>query len=329
MSLTLLVLGALAVGSLRQPARATWLVVEAPAHGQIDHVLPIRVTVRTQLTGGFLRLDLHWKDTHRESRGFLSLSPPQAIQEVGHAYSFDMPLPNRPHLGSVHGVIWAGETDNWDDRAWSVTTESIPVFPGEQRLGSWRVLQVFEPERPSFVPSVSTAFGWLVGCFWIGSGLIWVRRPWAPAVRLESRSERLIGRTIALLCLGAAVWECGQFDFRIAHAARAISVAHDSYQRRHFAQTLVTFILSVGLLCLLIASIRSEVLRGQATTLFGLTSLVGIAGGTAISLHGVDLLANVVLGPVPIVHWLKLCTAALTCCEAVRQARSQPYFREP
>lgn len=316
----LLLTGACAIlvvlGLGRLPDQPTWLSLTLPARAVLHSNFTAQITLRKPHTG-FVGFELLWHDRQRAYQGRLPAPPVQRVHPGQADYEFTIPVTPVPGLRFVSGLVFLSPTGLWEDRtAVAVTGYYQPLTtPTDTNGVPWprRTTHAHFPRSPEFYPPPSRTARTLTAALFMAAAasmalvLVTTRRH-----RSRSASGEPAGGVVLLIViqLACGAWEQLEIGERLANRVREAMQVHGVYKERHTAQQPLTGLaLAAGSACMW-ALLRSRMPGTLRTTAAGCAAYGAIAVLSAISLHAVDVLSLVRLGPFPAVQALELGAAA-------------------
>ena len=309
----------------RPTDEATWLQVEIPAQVASGERMPVTITLKAPVPAGFLSVDLHWMDESGKSHGYLSAAPARLIRSSELVYRFDLPVPVRPGLDAVFGVMVVSATGEWVDRTRVCTFEPVAVTskvdPAKagQLHGVIAHEQLLEPSPPR---QDSSVMRWAGVLLWSLAGIVsWRMRLLARGAGpglVFPLASRWAG--LALACLLAAVWEASGVESSLGDLLRRIATDHGFYEgRRHWQEALTVIVVTVSVL-VAVAALRRDHAQPVSVVFTGADAYWAISAISFISLHDADAwLATPVLR-IPVVQVVKLAAALVAVSGAARAA---------
>jgi hypothetical protein len=275
--------------------RAHWLTVEGPDVAPVGSALRIRVCLAAAEASGYLDFDLHGATSRREPRGYLAGAGARQLDSARTNFEFAIPVPDRPGVTYLHGIVYLSPTGRWGDRTRVAETEIIPVVRNspvteERRSVRWGV---YAPE--SVVPKVAADRSGVRG---VTSGLFALAGGWIGRSVIRSRaSDRSRGLSrgqawLVVACLVACVWEAFGLGAWTIHHLRLAARFHGLYGWREGPQrvaTVAAVTLAFGLGFRLARSGTPPSLRWVG---FAWVAWLGLASVGTLSLHAVDQLAG-------------------------------------
>jgi len=305
------------------PPAAPWLAVTAPGEATAGAPFVVRVRLRARLllsTTPELRLgvDLHGSTLQHESRGWLGSAPPQGIAGAEAELTFAVPVPLATEPGFAHAVIYASPTGAWQDRVAVANSVDVPLRDphANTTAPTHRKLHVYDPgslapiARRDQAPVRSVlALGWLaVAIAW------WRRRSRHPATR----------RIATVLCgtaAAAATWELLPLERWLGRGARDVTFAWHWYERRVGYQHAFTVAVLVAAAALVMWAWRSSTDLAQRLAVTGITLHGTVTLASFLSLHAVDAMLAVPLGPVPVLQAVQLAALSVALLGVFRGRR--------
>ena len=311
----------------RTANRSKWLQVEIPEQVVRGGRVPLTLTLKAPPPAGLLRVDLHWKDSRRESRGLLSTARPQLIRADESTYCFDLPVPSRPAPDYVYGVIYVSPTGRWAERTRTCTFEPIVVSPtiDPAKLGKSRRIAAYD-QHPGPPPKRQDSRGvrWISSLLWSLAGILCWRVRWLrwrnPSSLAHPDTVRWSWLTLA--CLLAAAWEASTGEMMLGDLLRKFAISHDWYNgRRHLQEGLTVIVIAVAMVCAVVALRRDH---AQPVSLVFSSADVywSVSAVSFISLHDADAWLATPLFTIPVVQVVKLAAAFVAVSGAACSPRS-------
>jgi len=302
----LLAVGAVWLGLGQLDSRVDWVRVSAPAAVEVGQSLILRVSVPHLAAPAYLCVDLHWATNHHTSQGFLVASPPRRVSTNVHTLDFKLPVPARPGLRFVNGIIFLSPTGRWSDHSRVANTGPIPVVneAPPQRLRPVRLYS--SPERTAQTDDAPWAWPRVVmGCLLLAAaamaGRLWRRCANSPQTRREAC--RWGGWALALAILGLG--ELAGWEIAVGSRGRALARAGDWYYLRGGWQKGVLSLVLVAILARGVNWWRQR-RRHLNFVPFGLELYLALILMDLISLHAVDQFLRSGWRGLWVIHALKL-----------------------
>jgi hypothetical protein len=309
----------------RASDRTRWLQVEMPTQIVSGGRAQVTLTLEAPPPAGLLCADLHWKNARKESRSTLSTSRPQAIRAGQTTYRFDLPVPSRPGLAYVYGVIYVTPTGQWRDRTRACTTDPVAVSATLNPASASQQQVIAAHDQPLGPPPKrqdSQLVRWTSALLWALTGILC----WSLRLRLpdtDAGPVNLLARRwawLALACILAAAWEASAAESGLGDWLRRMAISRGWYDdRRRLQEVLTAIVFAVSLLVALVALRRDHaqpisLVFSSADTYWGMSAI------SFISLHDADAwLATPVL-TIPVAQIVKLAAAAVAASGAARAA---------
>jgi len=258
--------------------------VVAPRNAAIGQTLPLRIHVGWLATSTRLCADLHWSTNRDTSNNFLASGGSRAISRAGGTFDFAIPVPARPGLRYVHGIIYLSPTGNWEDHTRVVSTDLIPVTT--RHLDGTTALAPVSLNQPdaTFVQSnarLSSVLRRITALLLLAAAVLAVRnyRP-TPG---PARGGWLV---LAIGLVLAAAWECFGWENFVGNLGRALLRAEDAYYSRKWFQRLAISATVAAVVVLVRGMWRQPWPQRWALIFFGL--YLAVAAVNALSLHALD-----------------------------------------
>lgn len=325
LTLTLLGLGVMGWTVMRAPyPPAGWVSVEAPREVSVNQPLRLRVTLTPPTPEGMLVVTLHGFIQRREPIGYLSGGTPQLTGTNGGVFPVEITVPDRPGLKQVQVILYVGPTAHWSDRQMAAKTVEIPVVRRtvEGRATNLSPVLTFEAKSdptidPQEVPWVRTLTGLLWGVVALLLGFRGI-----PSNATSAKSSW--SSALALACLMAAIVEWSRINLTLADAVRTWAVGHRLYWDRRWLQQGATLMALIGsATATVLALVRLKSLR-RGLLLFSLVGFALISLAEAFSLHEIDRLLALKVGPLPLIQITKLALVLMAMVVWIRPAGSRP-----
>lgn len=326
-----IVLGALAalcwVLITRASERARWLQIEGPAQFVLGSRAQIMIRLQPPLPAGLLCVDLHWKNARRESRGTLSVSRPQAIGASATEFRFDLPVPARPGLEYIYGVIYVTPTGRWSDRTRVCLTDPLPVSStvdpaqaGKRRAITAQDQALGPPPRRQDSAAARRSLALL----WPLAGILC----WRVGRRLRSAhpdpTDPQAGRWawLAFACVLAAAWEATAAEPVLGDLLRRFAMTHGWYDdRRRLQEVMTALVIAISVLLAALA-LRRDHAQPVSLVFTSADAYWGISAISFISLHDADAWLATPVFSIPVVQVVKLAAAFVAICGAAQAALS-------
>ncbi|MBI5691408.1 MAG: hypothetical protein HZC55_15085 [Verrucomicrobia bacterium] len=313
---------------LRASDRARWLQVEISDPIVRGRPVTLEITLDPSVTRGFIRADLHWKDTRRVSRGALSIAAPQAIEPGVSRYRFQLLVPPRSDFASyVYGVIYVSPTGGWRERTHACLLDEIRVRPAgdsPSKPGLRRVTPHEQPLVPTPPRQDSRPVRWATACLLalsaFGSG--WVGRRRSPAVGAADLAIRW--RWLAVACALGALWEASGGEALLGHWLRQIALARGWYEHRRQLQELLTLGVIAVTLVLAALALRRDHAQPVSLVYTSADLFWGISAVSFISLHDADAWLATPLWRIPVAQVVKLAAALVAAAGAAQAVGRAP-----
>lgn len=305
----LLVLAALTWGWLtRAKPAAEWLLAEGPGRVTPGGKIIIRVTPVGVDEHLQLNVDLHGTTQRQHPLRLLSHGRPQRVGAPRQTLDFQLSVPTRPDLASVHAIIYVSPSGGWTDRTRVAHSDPIPVKAGTAIGEDLKAIAVHEQIPDPAIPRVElTGVRYLIASLWllVATGL--VLRP-IFGFQSEAGAARPRFLPVLLACVATAFAELLRVEIHLGDAARRLAVRFDFYDERLLPQQIAILVLIVGL-----AALAGFILfrARQRRLVIGLLGHAAIVLTAAMSLHDADaLLYGTQLG-LPLEQVLKLGAVSL------------------
>lgn len=277
--------------------RANWLALETPPRVLLPGTVPIRVHLLAPETNGFLKLEIHWRTTAGEGRGYLTGMLARITDHPGRVFNLELTLPDPPGLESINVFTFTSPTGRIAERTHLAQSEAIPVehirVPFRNPDTAMRRWRVYRPEadapKPAAAPRSRLLRG-LIVLLLLGSAAALsggAQRARHLGIPVSPKLETFTRLLILAFLAGALVEALEALDF-LAERVREFAMSRSLYRQRGTIQYAATF----GLLTLGLFGVAWVVFRMPSPALQ--TTLVGAGlGGTillvgAMSLNGVD-----------------------------------------
>jgi hypothetical protein len=333
-----LIVAALAVGAVswvlitRLSDRSRWLRVEIPAQIVSGERVPVTITLRAPPPTGWLRVDLHWKNIRRESRGSLSTSRPQLIRADQTEYRFDLPVPARPGLEFVYGVIYVSPNGRWPDRTRACSTEpvAVSVKPEPARAGKRQAITAHDQLLgPPPIRRDSRFVRWTSALFWSLSGILCWRMRGLTRDAGSRLANPLVTRWawLALACVLAAAWEASAAESGLGDVLRRFAISHGWYDDRRRLQEVLTALVIAISLVFAVVTLRRDHAQPVSLVFTSADAYWGISAISFISLHDADAWLATPVFTIPVAQVVKLAAALVAVCGAAQAA--WPRHRPP
>lgn len=307
----------------RASDRSRWLQVEIPAQIVTGSSAQVVLTLNAPLPTGFLGIDLHWKHAGREPRGTLSTARAQLIRPDQRDYRFDLPVPARPSLDFVYGVIYVSPTVRWSDRTRACLTEPVAVSPtlDPAKTGKRRTIVAHDQLlRPPPKRQDSQFVRWISVLLWSLAGF-WCWRARLPAPGTDpSPANPLTARWtwLALACVLAAVWEASAAESGLGDLLRRLAISRGWYgSRRHLQEVLTGIVLAISLVTAVVA-LRRDHAQPVSLVFSSVDAYWGISAISFISLHDADAWLATPVFSLPVVQVVKLAAALVAVSGTAR-----------
>lgn len=285
---------------------ATWMTLDAPGSARPGTMFEatVHLAAPEAEAGSFITFDLHGRDRANDPVGYVVGGQPQRIEPDKQAYSFSLPIPDSDDLKSVHAVIYLSRTAQWRSRYRVGRSIPLAVVRSSETIGAGD-LRTYDAtdEPPIEVPHPPLHRG-LVAAGWLVCALLaWRRR----ALAGSHGSPRWLPLVFVLF----AALEASDVLGQIAEAARIVARARGWYDERRGLQLLATFAIVCGMAALATLAVRRSRARTSAAILLGSALFLTIEAAGTLSLHELDRVLAMPLGPVVVDTAVRGLAAAL------------------
>lgn len=310
----------------RASRQSEWLRAEVSAQVAAGGRFAVNLTLTDPRPGQLLRVDLHWKDGQRQSRGMLSTVGAQPIRAGVRDYRFDLPVPAREGAAYLYGVVFVSPTGRWSDRTHTALLEPIAVSPilDAEKAGRMRRIAAHD-QSPGPPPKRqdSRVVRWANALFLTLAAILC----WQARRREGGESGGAAGLVavrwtgLALACALAAGWEASAVDAALGDALRQLAMARGWYDgRRHLQEVLTGIVIAASVVGAVVA-LRRDHAQPASLVFSGVDAYWGIAAVSFISLHDADAWLATPVAGVPVVQVGKGAAAFAAACGALLAVR--------
>lgn len=309
---------AVAVFVFRGEPDATWLRLDAPAAVVAGEPFVVTVTLLEPAGGAFLGVDLHATGASGAPVRVVAAGQAQAVAGTQRTFRFALVLRDAPtDVARVHAIVFLSRSAQWQDAFRVARSDALAVVGSSPRAGDGvaRPLRVHDPEDAAAIgiatePLVRAA----ISALWLGAAIVSVRtwRRWTPGASAAG---------FVAVCVALAAWEALAAGPWLSDHARPLARAAGLYEGRRIAQQLATIALAGGIGVLaLVALRRAQWLPGLALAGIALYAVVAMAH--VFSLHEIDRLLAIGIGPWPLADLLRLAGAGAAVVGATAHTRT-------
>lgn len=294
--------------------RADWLRVESVRVATTNAPLPLRIKLSPSVQSGYLCADLHWATRRHSPQGFLAAGGIKLVPRPDGVFDFSVPVPARPGMRFVMGVIYLSPTGNWSDRTRAaitrvipVNTNGIPVLPSVLEPLPVKPLNESPVVRPppSAFPRILTALIFLLAAVKaVTNGRS------ASVYQTNGGQTKRWWWAVASAFVLASLWELFDLETMVGDQARAMARAGDFYYPRVFLQKNAISFVTAATMISLVRIWRMQPPYRAGLWFFGL--YLGLAAVNLLSLHAIDQVAERSWHGLALIQALKLGCAGLT-----------------
>ena len=259
---------------------AKWLKVKMHASAFGDAPLQLEISLKKPVEGLYLRVDLHWMDESKKSRGYYAGSKAVQVSAKTAVYPFSYSLEKGDSAAFVFPVAYLSRDGTWGKRVKIAIGTPVPILrskgpSGPLPLLTNRAQDVVEQPAPPRTESLPLRL--LTAGIWLLVAII-------PLVG-QKRPRNLWLAAAALSC---SLWEAFRLDTLVASGLRYFAWQDGWYLERRGPQYFISFIvLGIMLVLAIVLFVRSR-RPSLALAWLAISAFWGIALLRVLSLHELD-----------------------------------------
>jgi len=263
---------------------ADWVQIKSHSPAYINHPFKIVVTLLKPEDGTKLSVDLHWMNSDKITRGYLTGVKPANITADKPVYEFSIPVTKSEAAGYIFPVIYITRDGSWNSRIAAASCDPVPVT-GIVDKSTPQTLQVNKARdiaaRTVRSGDESTLLRLITAMIFFSITAIFILKYTGLKVRLVTVSAVISG-----------IWEALNASTLSGNALRKIALLTGIYGGRREPQQLLTIAVVILLATVAIYIVLKLRNAGEVTSLFCLSIYWGVSFMQLISLHDIDIVLS-------------------------------------